>query len=157
MPRPLEMVGSICDARQMRYVAIISVLLVTAVSAACGSSATRADGTTQGSQRWVTEDSHCKKPEHDYCTIARHRGDETDLILVNIGRGLPYELCVIPLGSPSSRECKSFRTTHRSPYVYASRVVLQKSFSTQAETDYRATWTLTGGQRLGRALRFTTP
>jgi hypothetical protein len=105
----------------------------------------------------VTEDSHCKKPEHDYCTIVRRRGDETELILVNIGRGFPYELCVTRVGSPSSRECKSFRTTHREAYVYASRVALQRSFSTRTETDYRATWKLKGGQRLGRALRFTTP
>src|ERR1700712_5543585 len=115
----------------MRYAVIVTVFLFAAALAACGSSATGADGTTQGQggRGWVTEDSHCKKPEHDYCTIARRRGDETELILANIGRGFPYELWVIPVGSPSSRECKSFRTTHRRSYVYASQVVLQESFS----------------------------
>jgi hypothetical protein len=142
----------------MRYTAVGAVLLLAIALAACGpSSATGASSTTEGGQRWVTEDSHCKKPEHDYCTIVRRRGDETELILGNIGRGFPYELCVVRAGTPSSRKCKSFRTTHRKAYVYASRVSLQDSFSTQAETDYRATWTLKGGQRLGRALEFTTP
>ena len=151
------MLGLTCDTQWVRYTVAVTVLLSVIALAACGSSATGASSSGQEGRGWVTEDSHCKKPEHDYCTIARRRGDETELILVNIGRGLPYNLCVVRVGSPSSRECKSFRTTHRKSYVYASRVSLQESFSTRAETGYRATWTLTGGQRLGRALRFTTP
>ncbi len=140
----------------MRFLVAVGATLVVAF-AACGSSAAQAGPPARDSV-WVTEDSHCKEPEHDFCTVVRRRGDTTQLDLANIGHSLPYRLCVVPVGSPSARQCRSFKTRQRHPaYVFASKVVFQKAFTSRHHTRYRATWTMVGGRPLGRPLLFTAP